>query len=89
MRKLDVNKLATLTTANDMLDKKYGAQGTESRTAFDVESQAWYEGQVLGSYRISMPKNLHESLSAFAKAQGISISNVVSNILAKELNVAL
>ena len=43
MRKLNMSKLATLPTANDMLDKKYGAEGTESRAHFDAESKAWYE----------------------------------------------
>ena len=43
MRQLDMTKLAALPTANDMLDKKYGAEGTESRAHFDAESKAWYE----------------------------------------------
>ena len=43
MRKLSMSKLATLPTANDMLDKKYGAEGTESRAHFDAQSKAWYE----------------------------------------------
>ena len=38
--------LAALPTANDTLDKKYGAEGTESRTHFDAESKVWYENQI-------------------------------------------
>ena len=43
MRQLDMTKLAALPTANNMLNKKYGAEGTESRARFDAESKAWYE----------------------------------------------
>ena len=39
MRKFNMAKLATLPTANEMLDKKYGAEGTESRAHFDAESK--------------------------------------------------
>lgn len=86
MRKLDMNKLAALPTANDMLDKKYGVEGTESRARFNAESQAWYDSQVSGSYRITMPKSLHESLSALAKEKGTSVSAFVNELVARELN---
>lgn len=46
MRKLDMTKLAALPTANEMLDKKYGAEGTESRARFDAKSRAWYDRQI-------------------------------------------
>lgn len=46
MRQLDMTKLAALPTANEMLDKKYGAEGTESRAHFDAESKAWYDRQI-------------------------------------------
>lgn len=62
MRKLDISKLESLSTANEFLDKKYGAKGTDSRDKFDSESSDWYNEQVSGSYRISMPKALHASL---------------------------
>lgn len=86
MRKLDMNKLAALPTANDMLDQKYGQEGTESRSKFDAESKEWYEGQLSGSYRITMPKSLHESLSKIVKQRGISISDFVNQLVAKEIN---
>ena len=41
-----MTKLATLPTANEMLDKKYGAEGTKSRAKFDAESQSWYDNQI-------------------------------------------
>lgn len=46
MRQLNRTKLATLPTANDMLDKKYGKEGTESREQFDAESEMWYKSQI-------------------------------------------
>lgn len=42
MRKLDESKLAKLHTAGELLDKKYGETGTESRTAFHEKSITWY-----------------------------------------------
>ncbi len=41
MRKLDENKLAKLHTAGELLDRKYGEIGTESRTSFHEKSIAW------------------------------------------------
>ena len=38
MRKINEEKLAKLSTTNDMLNAKYGVHGTKSRDAFDKES---------------------------------------------------
>lgn len=89
MRKLNMTKLATLPTANEMLDSKYGAEGTESRAAFDAESKAWYEDQLYGSYRISMSKSLHKSLLQFTREKGITISSFISDLVNRELNVSI
>lgn len=51
MRKLDENKLAKLHTAGELLDKKYGEAGTESRTAFHEKSITWYYGEILRDRR--------------------------------------
>lgn len=51
MRKLDENKLVKLHTAGELLDKKYGEAGTESRTAFHAKSIAWYYGEILRDRR--------------------------------------
>lgn len=88
MRKFNMAKLATLPTANEMLDKKYGADGTESRAHFDAESKAWYDSQISGSYRITMPKSLHESLSALVKEKGVSISTFINELVSRELKSA-
>lgn len=89
MRKLDMKKLAMLPTANDMLDKKYGAEGTESRAAFDAESKAWYEDQLYGSYRITMSKSLHKSLLEFTKEKGISVSSYISELVNRKLKLSM
>ena len=51
MRKLDPEKLAKLSTVNDHLDKRYGAQGTAGRDKFDEESLAWFYGNMLRERR--------------------------------------
>ena len=51
MRKLDENKLAKLHTEGELLDKKYGEIGTDSRTSFHEKSIAWYYGEILRDRR--------------------------------------
>lgn len=51
MRKLDENRLAKLHTAGELLDEKYGEDGTESRTIFHEKSIAWYYGEILRDRR--------------------------------------
>lgn len=51
MIKLDMNKIATLPTANQMLDEKYGELGTESRAQFNEKSIAWFYGNMLRERR--------------------------------------
>ena len=89
MRKLDMTKLAKLTTANEMLDSKYGAEGTESRARFNAESQAWYDEQLSGSYRITMPKALHQSLVEFTQKRGISISSYISELVNRDMQLSI
>lgn len=38
MKKIDENKLAKLSTTNQMLDEKYGVHGTASRNEFDIHT---------------------------------------------------
>ena len=45
MRKLDMEKVSKLPAANDLLDEKYGKEGTASRAEFDAKALAWYYGQ--------------------------------------------
>lgn len=51
MRKIDLEKLAKLPTANQMLDDKYGELGTASREQFNEESLAWFYGNMLRERR--------------------------------------
>ena len=51
MIKLDEAKLAKLSTANDMLDEKYGKLGTPEREKFNEESIAWFYGTLLRDRR--------------------------------------
>lgn len=51
MRKINEEKLAILSTTNDMLDAKYGVHGTETRDEFDESSIAWFYGNMLKERR--------------------------------------
>ena len=48
MRKIDTSKLHN---ANDLLDAKYGKEGTASREVFNKEAIAYYYGEVLKEKR--------------------------------------
>ncbi|KAA6321196.1 hypothetical protein EZS27_029124 [termite gut metagenome] len=54
MNNFDPNKLAKLHNFNDILDKKYGKEGTDTRTAFHEKSMAWYYGDILKDRRKKM-----------------------------------
>ncbi len=51
MTQIDVNKLKTMKTAEQLLTEKYGAEGTESRAQFNDRANAWYYGELLRSRR--------------------------------------
>lgn len=51
MRTINTEKLAALSTANQMLDEKYGELGTPSRELFNEESIAWFYGNMLRERR--------------------------------------
>jgi len=88
MRNLDMNKIANLRTADALLDSKYGVEGHAQRRSFDAASKAWYESQIeKSSYHITMPVDLHKSLSQRALQMGQSISTYVSQVLARDLQL--
>lgn len=89
MKKLDMTKLAKLPTANDMLDKKYGTEGTEGRALFDAQSKIWYEDQTSGSYRITMSKALHQALAEVTRKKGVSISSYICELVNRELQMSM
>lgn len=51
MRKIDPEKLAKLSTANQMLDEKYGELGTSTREQFNEDAIAWFYGNMLRERR--------------------------------------
>ena len=51
--KIDISKIADLSTVNDDLDARYGKIGTDSRADFDAKSKSWYYAEVLKEARKS------------------------------------
>ena len=51
MIQLDEAKLAELPTTNQLLDDKYGAEGTPARNEFNAKAIAWYYGSLLRDRR--------------------------------------
>jgi ribosome-binding protein aMBF1 (putative translation factor) len=51
MRTLDPEKLAQLSTFNDLLDEKFGKMGTPKREQFNEESLVWFYGNMLKERR--------------------------------------
>lgn len=51
MVELDETRLANLHTAGELLDAKYGKEGTESRAEFDMKSRAYYYSVILRDRR--------------------------------------
>ncbi len=64
-RKLNLEKIRKLPTANAYLDKKYGKIGTSSRAAFHEKAMAWYYGEILKDKR----KELKLTQAQLAKKQ--------------------
>jgi len=48
---INKEKLMGLQTANELLDAKYGKEGTESRAEFNAKAQAWYYAELLKEER--------------------------------------
>lgn len=51
MTQFDEKKLERLHNASELLDKKYGKPGTESRRQFEEKSRAYYYGVILRDRR--------------------------------------
>ncbi|MBD5339454.1 MAG: helix-turn-helix transcriptional regulator [Bacteroides sp.] len=51
MIQLDEEKLAKLPTTNQLLDEKYGIDGTPKREEFNAKAIAWYYGTLLRDRR--------------------------------------
>jgi len=51
MRKLDEKKLEGLMTFDDLLNEKYGPEGSPEREKFEVEAEYWYYAELLRDER--------------------------------------
>ena len=51
MEKIDKKKMKGLMTATELLDGKYGKEGTSSREVFQQKAMAWYYGEILRDRR--------------------------------------
>lgn len=69
MIKLDENKLSQLPTTNQILDGKYGSEGTASRAEFDAKALAWYYGTLLKERRQELKMTQREVAEKIGKEQ--------------------
>lgn len=69
MKKLDVSKL---NNADDLLDAKYGKEGSVSRDEFKKEAIAYYYGEILKERR----KELHLTQERLAEKVGLKRSYI-------------
>lgn len=51
MTQLNPEKVTKLHRVDDLLDKRYGKEGTPTRIAFEEKALAWYYGEVLRERR--------------------------------------
>ena len=65
---INVEKLKGMKTANQLLDEKYGAEGTESRNEFNAKALSWYYAELLREER----KKQHISQTQLANIIGKS-----------------
>ena len=48
---INEENLKSLSSANDILDRKYGSENTTSRLEFDAKAKAWYLAELLKGER--------------------------------------
>lgn len=68
-RKLDLEKVNKLSSANDMLDTKYGKLGSESRAEFDAQALTWYYGNLIRSRRKELKLTQREVAEKIGREQ--------------------
>ena len=69
MIQIDRNKLAKLSTTNQMLDEKYGVHGTDTRNEFDEQSIAWFYGNMLKERRMELKLTQREVAEKIGRDQ--------------------
>ena len=72
MIKINEEKLARLHTADEILEKEYGAPGTPSRDAFEARAKAWYYAELLKEER----KRQKLTQQQLADASGVTLRMV-------------
>lgn len=66
---LDETKLAQLPTTNQLLDEKFGVDGSESRDAFNDKAIAWYYGSLLRERRRELKLTQREVAERIGREQ--------------------
>ncbi len=64
---IDKNKIASLSSAHEMLDQKYGRTGTSTRDAFEAKAKAWYYAEVLRDARKAVGMTQQELANKIGK----------------------
>ncbi|MDR0976626.1 MAG: helix-turn-helix domain-containing protein [Prevotellaceae bacterium] len=64
--KINIKKVRQLPTANELLDDKYGKEGTPQRDTFNKEAYSYYTGKIIEQAR----KNAHLTQSQLADRIG-------------------
>lgn len=69
MIQLDETKLAELPTTNDLLNEKYGVDGTPKREEFNAKAIAWYYGTMLRDRRRELKMTQREVADKIGREQ--------------------
>lgn len=69
MKHFDEAKLAKLHTASELLDSKYGKEGSESRQEFEEKAHAYYYGVILRDRRKELKLTQQELADRVGRAR--------------------
>ena len=100
MKKLNINKLDNLKKGSDLLNDKYGKEGTESRKEFKEKALSFYYGEILKERRktlnltqLELAKMIGKERSYIARIEkgetDLRLSNFLQLIAALGLNFNL
>lgn len=73
MTQIDESKLKKLHTAGELLNGKYGKEGTSTRTNFHEKAIAWYYGDILRDRRKELKLTQKELAQKIGKEQSYKI----------------
>ena len=69
MIQINNDKLMNLPTTNQLLDQKYGKEGTPQREEFDAKALAWYYGTLLRDRRLELKMTQKEVAEKIGREQ--------------------